>query len=93
MTPEQQQTRAWQAKELLNNELLSEALQAIEKEVVLAWGECPARDTEGKEQLWQLYKTAQKFKSILNGYIETGKLATEEIKRKESLKEKIRRVF
>ena len=68
---------------LAENELLNEALDAIDKEVMEQWIECPARDKEGKEALWQLIKTSRKFRSILNGYIQSGKLATEQLKRYE----------
>jgi len=75
-----QQTKGQISQSLLENELLKEALDAIEQEVVEQWAECPARDKEGKEALWQLMKTAQKFRRILTGYVETGKLATEQLK-------------
>ena len=77
----EQQTRGIRAGELLNNEILNQALAAIEAEVVDQWGNCPARDREGKEALWQLFKTSQKFRATLLGYIESGKLATEQLKR------------
>lgn len=69
--------------ELLNNPVLTEAMSAIELEIITQWGNCPARDKEGKEALWQLYKMSQKFKNILSGYIETGKLAREDLKQHE----------
>ena len=80
------------ALSLSENALLNEALDAIDKEVMEQWINCPARDKEGKEALWQLIKTSRKFRSILNGYIQSGKLATEQLKRyeKESL---LRRVL
>ena len=77
----EQQTRGIRSGELLNNEILIQALAAIEAEVVDQWGNCPARDLEGKEALWQLFKTSQKFRATLLGYIESGKLATEQLKR------------
>lgn len=73
--------RGRQAQELLNSELLAEALDAIEAEVVAQWEKCPARDQEGKEALWQLFKTSKKFRTVLHGYINTGKLAAENLKR------------
>ena len=76
-----QQYRAAKAQELLENELLNEALEAIEREILDQWVECPARDKEGKEALWQLIKTSRKFREILLGYINTGKLATNNLKR------------
>ncbi len=87
-----QQDKAANALSLTQNELLNEALDAIDKEVMEQWINCPSRDKEGKEALWQLIKTSRKFRSILTGYIESGKLATEQLKRyeKESL---LRRVL
>jgi hypothetical protein len=75
------EARGHNAFSLLQNELLQEALKAIEQDVMEQWIACPARDKEGKEALWQLIKTSRKFKDILTGYIETGKLATENMKR------------
>lgn len=76
-----QQTRGQISASLLENELLKEALKALKDEVAEQWVNCPARDKEGKEALWQLAKTAQKFENILIGYVETGKLATAELAR------------
>ena len=73
--------RARLAQEVINNQALSAALDAIEAEVIEQWEKCPARDQEGKEALWQLFKTSKKFRSILTGYINTGKLAAENLKR------------
>lgn len=78
-----EQDRGIAARALLDNELLREALDAIDREVMEQWIDCPARDKEGKEALWQLIKTSRKFRDILSGYIDTGKLATEQLKRYE----------
>lgn len=85
-------SRAEHAQRLLSDQLLKDALQAIRDEVVRTWVECPARDQEGKEALWQLAKTADKFESLLRGYIETGKLATANLKHFEE-RRGLRRVF
>ena len=87
MTLSEQQERGRRAQALLEDELLQEALKAISDEVAAQWIACPARDKEGKEALWQLAKTAEKFKAVLTGYVQTGKLATDQLKRfeKESL--------
>lgn len=88
----EEQHRGQRAQMLLQDELLAEALDAIESEVIAQWEQCPARDAEGKEALWQLYKTAKKFRHILAGYVETGKLATEQLKRFEEPRG-LRRLF
>lgn len=81
------------AAELLENPLLLEALDAIEKEVVDSWGNCPARDKDGKEALWQLYKTAQKFRAVLAGYVETGKISADKIRRERGALESVKEMF
>jgi hypothetical protein len=84
--------RAEHAHRLLQDELLQDALKAIKDEVARAWIDCPARDKEGKEALWQLAKTADKFESLLKGYVETGKLARANLKAFEE-RRGLRRVF
>lgn len=80
------QTRGIRARELKENPVLIEALSAIEKEVIDQWSACPARDKDGKEALWQLYKMSQKFRLLLDGYIERGKLATHNLRAYEESK-------
>ncbi len=71
--------RAAKARELLDNSVLNEALDTIEKDVVRMWAQCPARDEAGKEKLWQLYKTAQTFRTILMEFVKTGEYAEAQI--------------
>jgi hypothetical protein len=85
--------RAEHARRLLSDELLAEALQAIRNEVVRTWIDCPIRDQEGKEALWQLAKTADKFETLLRGYVESGKLATVNLKSFEERKGLLKRVI
>jgi hypothetical protein len=95
MTLEDQRDRGQRAQRLLDDDLLREALDAIETEVVRQWENCPARDTEGKEALWKLMKTSKKFRGLLTGYVQTGRLAADNIARIEEesrLKRLLRRV-
>jgi predicted nucleic acid-binding protein len=96
MTPDRelqaQIDRAEHAHRLLNDQLLQDALAAIKAEVVKTWVDCPARDHEGKEALWQLAKTADKFEALLRGFVETGKLATMNLKAFEERKSLLRLV-
>lgn len=66
--------RAARAADLLSNEVLGLALDAIEREVIEAWENCPVRDKEGQQEMYRLYKTSKKFRGILLGYIQAGKL-------------------
>lgn len=86
MNPHDEVERGRQAAELLEHPLMVEALTAIEAEIFKQWGDCPARDKEGKEACWQLLKTAQKFRAILTGYVSTGKLAKENLRRLDEAK-------
>ena len=81
MTPEQERDRGTEAQLLLDNDLLKSAIDAIEAEVLQQWEECPARDKEGRETIWLLYKTTKKFRRLLTGYVETGQLARENLRR------------
>ena len=72
--------RGQRAAMLLDDPILMEALDAIEREVVDQWADCPARDKEGKEALWQLLKTSKKFRGLLLGYVETGRFEATRLK-------------
>lgn len=83
-------SRAKEAELILQNPLVVSAMDAIKADIFSQWSECPARDKEGKELLWQLLKTAEKFENLFKGYIETGKLASENLRRleEESLRQR-----
>lgn len=81
MTDAENAHRGQEAARLLESDVMREALQALESEIVAQWEQCPARDKEGKEALWQLLKTKKKFERLLLGYVETGKLARENLRR------------
>lgn len=67
--------RAQYAHQILENPVFKSAIEVIRAETVKAWAECPARDVEGREQLWKIYRVNEKFLNIFKGYIEAGKLA------------------
>jgi len=67
--------RAQYAHNILENPVFQAAIDVIRSETVQAWADCPARDLEGKEQLWKLYRVNEKFLNIFKGYVESGKLA------------------
>jgi hypothetical protein len=81
MTEHEEIERGRQAAALMESPIFQEALNALEAEIVQQWEQCPARDTEGKEALWQLMKTSKKFRGLLEGYLNTGKLAAENLTR------------
>ena len=89
MTPQEQLNRAEHAKRLLEDPILSEALDIIEKEVIAQWEAVPVRDTEGREELWKLYKTSKKFRGILHGLIDSGKLSARAFQDKQTMPQRI----
>lgn len=80
------QQRAEHAARILDDPLVKEALDLIEREIVEQWEACPVRDLEGRELLWRFMKTASKFRGILKGAIESGKL--DAFRAQQTLKEK-----
>lgn len=84
MTPDQILARAAQAKRILDDPLVIEALAAIERDVVEAFFACPTRDLEGMRILQTNLRLARQFKGILQGAMERGKLAVYELREQES---------
>lgn len=88
MTPEELKIRGENAARLLGDRLLNESLDTIEREILLQWESCPARDVEGREELWKYYKVSKKFRGILQGMMESGKIAAFHEQEKRSFMEK-----
>ncbi len=84
LTPEEALRRSRDAERLFNDPTLKETLDFIEKEVMEMWMACPVRDAEAREALWRMAVTARKFRDLLRGTMESGKLAAEHIQQKES---------
>lgn len=82
MTPEQEIRRAEEAGAILRNPYFVEAMGTIKKDIIDKWAACPARDTEGREWLWQHYQVAVKFEQIFEEFINSGKLAREFVRQK-----------
>lgn len=85
-----QAVRGERAAEILNSPVVQQALDAIERDIVELWEACPERDKEGKEELWKLYKTAKKFRGVLQGYVEGGKHARRQVELAHPLVRKMR---
>lgn len=64
--------RGQKAKELLNNELLAEVLQAMENDIYARWKACKPNDSDSMAELWRLLTSTEKFGNILRGYVESG---------------------
>jgi hypothetical protein len=88
MSPEEALRRANQARQVFEQPIVAETLDFMEREVMKAWMACPVRDVEARESLWRMAVTTRKFRELLRGTMESGKLAADEISRKKSFAEK-----
>lgn len=83
------------AADVLENEAYTKAMASLKAQIVEQWKECPVRDVEGQRLLLQLAKLAEKFDSILAGYVQAGRLAQHRInlndERNENMAQKIMR--
>lgn len=78
------------AKEVLENEQFLAAFAAVEKEIIGKWTNSPARDAAGRESLWNYLMLLRKVKAQLTETLETGKLAELDLKRKQSLMDRMK---
>lgn len=83
--------RAEQAKRILDDPLVKDALQAIEDGIVEAWKDVPLRDTEGREHLHRLLTAKRKFEAVFAAHIQNGQIAAAELKAEEERKTIIER--
>jgi hypothetical protein len=83
MSPQDALKRANAAGQLFQNPLMAETLDFMEKEVMEAWMACPVRDVEAREALWRMAVTTRKFRDLLRGTMESGKIAAEQIRQQE----------
>ena len=85
--------RARQAREITDHPLWAEAFDAYRKRLMDEWAESPARDTDGREKLWLMVKTASAVERHLAEILETGKLASIQMEKKRSLLERAKGMF
>jgi hypothetical protein len=88
---EDELARARQAEAILEDKLFKESFASMKQGIIDKWAACPARDTEGREWLWQHYQVALKFEEALTEVLNTGKLALKE--RELSMADKVKSVF
>ena len=48
-------SRAADAEAILNNALVKEVLDSLEKDIITAWEATPMRDVEAREKAWMYY--------------------------------------
>ena len=85
-----EQERARQAQELTEHPLFKEALDTYRQRLTNEWAASPARDTEGRERLWLMLKTADAVEGHLKQLMETGRLASLQLEQNRSLLQRAR---
>ena len=71
----QEDARGAKAREILEEPLIIEAFGKIEAEILTAWEDSPARDTEGREKLYQMLMLSRKVKRHFESVVMTGEMA------------------
>jgi hypothetical protein len=71
--------RAARAQRLVDDELLAEAFDTLDRDYGKAWRESHARDTDARERLWQAVQIVAKVRSHLSAVVNHGKLAQREL--------------
>lgn len=72
---EQESSRGREAQMVLENPLVAEAFGTLEKEIVSAWEDSPARDDVGREKLYQMLMLTRKVKRHFESLVLTGEMA------------------
>jgi hypothetical protein len=75
MTPHQEVIRGEAAKLLLDNPLLKEAFEAVQKNIIRAIGDSAMGDEKTHNRLAIALQLLQQIEKSINIHIETGKLA------------------
>ncbi len=92
MSPEEALRRANQARQVFEQPIVKETLDFMEREIMDQWTVTPVRDVEAREALWRMAVTTRKFRDLLRGTMEAGKLAQDAINRKQSFADKAKSV-
>jgi hypothetical protein len=71
--------RGARAQRLLDDDLLKEAFETLDRDYVKAWRETAARDTDARERLWQAVQIVGRVRDHLVTVVNGGKLAQREL--------------
>ena len=71
--------RGARAARLLEDDLLKEAFETLDRDYTKAWRETAARDTDARERLWQATQVLGKVRDHLLAVANNGKLAQREL--------------
>lgn len=72
--------RGQKARDLMANELLTEAFAKLEADYISAWRTTRALDKDAREKLWQAVNIVGKVRDHLGKVLADGKLAQSELR-------------
>jgi hypothetical protein len=78
---QRQITEMGYAAALIGNEFLWKQFDYLKEQYIAAWQVTPARDTDGRERLWQAVQVVGKVRDHLTKVLNDGKLAKQDIER------------
>lgn len=81
MTKDEQIRRGEAAKRLLEDPVLIEALERLERTYLDSWRRTDPKDTEGRERLWVALQVAEEFARNLRAIADSGELAHAQVER------------
>jgi hypothetical protein len=84
-------SKAVRAQELVDNELLAEAFESLEKNYIAAWRLTTIDDTAGREKLFVAINIVGKVRDHLASIVANGRLAEAELKELAHVAERKRR--
>ena len=67
--------RARRAQSLLNDPLVKEAFETLEKDLLDSWRNSGTSDTETRESLWLAMRLLDRLRIHLQSILETGQMA------------------
>jgi hypothetical protein len=90
MTTEQRVYDGDRAREVLENEVFQQVFADLATEITEQWKKSPARDEEGRHELWLMQSLLSKLQTMLQTTLDTGKLARLDLEHKRTLAQKAR---
>lgn len=80
LTPEQEIWRAQKARQFLDDPMIKEALDGIQRRIIEQWSDAPIKDSEIREKAWMMYNMHKLFVECLREHIATGEMASLQLK-------------
>lgn len=74
--------RGEQAERLLQDDVLLEAFESIEREFTEQWKTSPVRDQDAREKLWLMVKSVQRLRQELESFVMNGTAAKDTLARR-----------